>query len=143
MKKIISTLFLSLILSSPVLYADKAEFMRNMVYVNPVPNYVAVIMPNADKLALSDKQKSAVKEWNNKHGKQMAAMVKSVIDGEAQIKTASMDGASIVDIKTMAQKLMDTRLQIITGKTTCRDYVMEVLSDEQWTRLTDIIKSGS
>lgn len=142
MKKIISTLFLSLILSSPVLYADQSEFMRNMVYVNPVPNYVAVIMSNADKLGLSDKQKSAVKEWNNKHGKQMAGMVKSVIDGEAQIKTASMDGASIVDIKTMAQKLMDTRLQIITGKTTCRDYVMEILSDEQWTQLTDIIKAG-
>ena len=143
MKKIISTLFLSLILSSPVLYADNAEFMRNMAHVNPVPNYVAVIISNADKLALSDEQKSQVKAWNNKHGKQMAAMVKSVVDGEAQIKTASMNGASNVDIKTMSQKLMDTRLQIIAGKTTCRDYVMEILSDEQWTQLTDIIKAGS
>ena len=142
MKNLISTFIISLILSSPMLYADNSEFMRNMAHVNPVPNYVAVIMSNADTLALSDEQKSKVKAWNKKHGKKMAAMVKSVIDGEAQIKTASMDGASNVDIKAMSQKLMDTRLQIIAGKTTCRDYIMEVLNDKQWKQLTDIIKAG-
>jgi len=31
---------------------------------------------------------------------------------------------------------------IIAGKTTCRDYMMNVLNKAQWKRLTDIIKAG-
>lgn len=69
-------------------------------------------------------------------------MVQSVIDGEAQIKAASMAGTSHVEISAMTQKLMDTRSKIIAGKTTCRDYMMGVLTDAQWKQLVDIIKAG-
>lgn len=142
MKKTIITLFLSLIFSSSVLYADQTEFVRNMAHANPVPNYMSIIMSNADKLALNAEQKTQVMDWKKKNGKKMADMVNSVIKGEAQIKTASMDGASQTEIKAMTEKLMDTRSKIIAGKTTCRDYMMNVLTKAQWKQLTDAIKAG-
>jgi len=142
MKKTIITLFLSLILSSSILYADQMEFKRNMAHANPVPNYMSIIMSNADKLGLNAEQKSKVMDWKKKNGKKMAKMVDSVIESEAQLKTASMDGVSQVEIKAMTQKLMDTRTSIIAGKTTCRDYMMNVLTDAQWKQLTDAIKAG-
>ena len=142
MKKAITALLLSLIFSSSMLYADQAQFMHNMAHANPVPNYMSIIMTNADKLALNEDQKVKVMAWKKKNGKKMADMVQSVIDGEAQIKTASMDGTSHAEINTMAQKLMDTRMKVIAGKTTCRDYMMGVLSDAQWKQLTDTIKAG-
>lgn len=142
MKKTIIALFLSLIFSSSMLYADQAQFMRNMAHANPVPNYMSTIMANADKLGLNEDQKVKVMAWKKKNGKKMGAMVQSVIDGEAQIKAASMDGTSHIEINTMTQKLMDTRSKIIAGKTTCRDFMIEVLTDAQWKQLTDTIKAG-
>ena len=142
MKKTTIVLFLSLIISSSFLQASDMEFMRNMVHSNPVPNYVSDIKMNADKLGLNEDQKAKVMAWNKKNGPAMAAMVKSVIDGEKEIKMASMEGASQAEISAMSNKLMDTRKKIIAGKTTCRDYVMKILSDAQWQQLTDIIKAG-
>jgi ABC-type xylose transport system substrate-binding protein len=80
-------------------------------------------------------------QWKKKNAKKMADMVNSVIASEEQIKVASMDGVAQKDIHAMAQKLMDTRMKIISGKTTCRDYMMKVLSKDQWKQLTDIIKA--
>ena len=142
MKKLITALLLSLIFSSHSLYASNADFMNNMAHANPVPNYMSIIMANAEKLELNSEQKQKVKLWKEKNAQKMAKMVNTVIAGEADIKLASMDGVSQVEIKNMSQKLMDTRLQIIAGKTSCRDYMMQVLNDTQWKQLTDIIKAS-
>jgi len=93
-------------------------------------------------LGLNSDQKSKVMAWKNKNGPKMAALVKVIIKEEQEIKSASMAGVSQDKIKAMAYKLMDTRKKIIAGKTTCRDYMMNVLTDTQWQQLTDIIKAG-
>ncbi|MCU7940704.1 MAG: hypothetical protein KZQ64_14435 [gamma proteobacterium symbiont of Bathyaustriella thionipta] len=142
MKKTITALFLSLIFSTSILHADQAQFVRNMAHANPVPNYMSIIKMNADKLGLNDEQKNKVMVWKKKNGPKMAAMVKSVIEGEKELKIASMDGVPQTEISAMSDKLLDTRKKIISGKTTCRDYMMDVLSDAQWKQLTDIIKAG-
>ena len=142
MKYFITALLLSLTFSSSFLYASDADFMKNMAHANPVPNYMSIIKANEDKLGLNKQQKEKVMAWKNKHAKKMGAMVQSVIDGESEIKSASMAGASQTDIKAMSDKLMATRANIIAGKTTCRDYMMEVLTDVQWKQLTDIIKAA-
>ncbi len=136
------SLFLALILSTALHAGDKEAFMRNMAHVNPVPNYMSIIVKNEDKLALTADQKTKVMAWNKKNGAKMATMVNSVVDGEKQITVASMKGTSSTEIASMADQLMETRKKIIVGKTTCRDYMMDVLSPEQWKQLTDIIKAG-
>ncbi|MCW8928810.1 MAG: hypothetical protein OQL19_01075 [Gammaproteobacteria bacterium] len=141
MKKRLVSLLLSLIFSTSLVYADQNEFMRHMAHANPVPNYMSIIKVNADKLGLNEEQKSKVMAWKKKNGKKMADMVSSVIEGEAQIKNASMDGVSQSEISIMTKKLMDTRAKIIAGKTICRDYMMDVLSKEQWQQLVAIIKA--
>jgi hypothetical protein len=141
MKKILVALFLSLIFSSSLLYADQATFMRNMAHVNPVPNYMSIIKVNADKLGLNDEQKAKVLDWKNKKGKKMAAMVQGVMDAEAKIKAASIEGSDAKEITTMAQDLMDKRMKIITNKTECRDYMSNILTKAQWKQLMAIVKA--
>ena len=141
MKKLLTALAFSLLLSTPMLFAD-TNFIKNMAHSNPVPNYMSIIKANFDKLALNADQKEKVMVWKKKNGPKMAAMVNSVVKGEAEIAVASMDGVSQADINVMAEKLMDTRMKIIAGKTTCRDYMMKVLSKEQWKKLTDTIKAS-
>ncbi len=141
MKNVIISLLLTFILSTALQAGDKEVFMRNMAHVNPVPNYMSIIVTQADKIALSADQKTKVIAWNKKNGAKMATMVNSIIDGEKKIKMASMDGTASSEMASMADQLMETRKKIIIGKTTCRDYMMEVLSPEQWKKLTDIIKA--
>ena len=142
MKKMIIALLLSLTFSSSILYASNADYMRQMAHANPVPNYMSIIKMNADKLGLNEEQKNQVMVWKNKNGEKMAVMVKSVMAGEKEIKLASMNGVSSSEIATMSNNLMDTRKKIIAGKTTCRDYMMKVLTEAQWKQLTDMMKAG-
>ena len=142
MKKTLITLIFSLFISSSLLAADQMQFKRNMAHANPVPNYMSIIKMNADTLGLNSDQKSKVMVWKKKNGPKMAVMVDSIIKGEEEIKSASMAGVSQDKIKAMADALMDTRKKIIIGKTTCRDYMMSVLSDAQWQQLINIMKAG-
>ena len=142
MKKMIIALLLSLTFSSSILYASNADYMRQMAHANPVPNYMSIIKMNADKLGLNEEQNNQVMVWKKKNGEKMAVMVKSVMAGEKEIKLASMNGVSSSEIATMSNNLMDTRKKIIAGKTTCRDYMMKVLTEAQWKQLTDMMKAG-
>ncbi len=129
-------LALSLFFSAVNLQASDMEFLHNMAHANPVPNYMSIIKKNAAKLELNMKQTEKIMAWKKKNGPKMAAMVQSVIDGEKKIRMASIDGISHKEITAMADELMDTRKKIILGKTTCRDYMMNVLTDSQWKQLT-------
>ncbi|MCP3848736.1 MAG: hypothetical protein GY694_00655 [Gammaproteobacteria bacterium] len=141
MKKTMIALALSLFFSAVNLQASDMEFLRNMAHANPVPNYMSIIKKNAAKLELNKEQTEKVMVWKKKNGPKMAAMVQSVIDGEMKIRMASIDGISQKEITAMADELMDTRKKIILGKTTCRDYMMNVLTDSQWKQLAGIVKA--
>jgi DNA-binding helix-hairpin-helix protein with protein kinase domain len=117
----------------------KGQFMKYMAHVNPVPNYVAYIKKNAEALKISDDQMEQVKAWNKDNREKMHQMVMSVIEGERQMAQASMDGVSGNEIKTMAEAVHEIRMQIIAGKTLCRDRMMEILDESQWDQLTALV----
>ena len=121
--------------------AGDKQFMKDMKYTNPVPNYVSVIKKNAKALELTEDQMAKVNAWNKANGPRMAEMVYSVIQGEKEIKMASLNGKSYEEITKMADSLLETRKMIIVGKTKCRDYIMSVLTEAQWRKLTEMIKA--
>jgi hypothetical protein len=136
-------LLVSLMLSTSVAYADDqamTQFMTHMAHANPVPNYVSVIKQNAQALGLSKEQMDQVMAWNNANTKKMQSMVMSVIEGEQQIKQASLAGVDNEEIMQMAKALGETRLNIIAGKTRCRDQMMSILDEAQWQKLAAMVK---
>ncbi|MEJ2622055.1 MAG: Spy/CpxP family protein refolding chaperone [Candidatus Thiodiazotropha sp.] len=112
-----------------------------MAHANPVPNYVAYIKKNPEALNISKEQMDQVMAWNKANGPKMHDMVMSVIETEKKMAEASMAGVSAEEIMAMADELGKTRLEIIAGKTRCRDRMLEILNDEQWGKLTALVKS--
>ncbi|MET0028340.1 MAG: hypothetical protein ABW101_11950 [Candidatus Thiodiazotropha sp.] len=145
MKKISMMLFACLLLSVFAVHAEnpqgKGQFMKYMAHANPVPNYVAVIRKNAQALNITDAQMEEVMAWNKANTGPMQEMVMSVISGEKQMADASMAGTSADEIMAMAKKVEQTRLDIIAGKTRCRDRMLEILDKDQWEKLTAMVKA--
>ncbi|MCG8056332.1 MAG: hypothetical protein JAY94_11655 [Candidatus Thiodiazotropha endolucinida] len=117
----------------------KGQFMKLMAHANPVPNYVSVISKNSQELKLSEAQMAQVMEWRNQNHSKMHEMVMSVIEGEKRMAQASLDGVSADEINSMAEAVSKTRLMIIAGKTRCRDRMMEILDDAQWSQVTAMV----
>lgn len=145
MKKISLLLLLCLILAYSLAQAanqgGRGQFMKYMAHANPVPNYVAYIKKNHEALNISKEQMDQVMAWNKANGPKMHDMVMSVIETEKKMAEASMAGVSAEEIMAMADELGKTRLEIIAGKTRCRDRMLEILNDEQWGKLTALVKS--
>lgn len=120
----------------------KGQFMKHMVHANPVPNYVAYIKKNSGALNISKEQMDQVMAWNKANGPKMHDMVMSVIETERKMAEASMAGVSAEEIMGMAEELGKTRLEIIAGKTRCRDRMLEILDDDQWNKLTAMVKAN-
>lgn len=145
MKKTTLLLLACLVLPFSVAQAGnqggQGQFMKHMIHANPVPNYVAVIKKNAQALNVSKEQMDQVMAWNKANGPKMHDMVMSVIETEKKMAEASMAGVSADEIMGMAEELGKTRLEIIAGKTRCRDRMLEILNDEQWVKLTSMVKA--
>jgi hypothetical protein len=141
MRKTTLLLLVCLILPFSIAQAGKGQFMKHMAHANPVPNYVAYIKRNAETLSLSKEQMDQVMAWNKENGPKMHDMVMSIIATEKQMAEASMAGASADEIMGMAKEVSNTRLEIIAGKTRCRDRMLEILSDDQWDKLTAMVKA--
>lgn len=146
MKSITLSLMLALmVLSGNALAAgqhDKHQFMQYLQHANPVPNYVSVIRKNSETLGISESQMQQVMAWNKSHSAAMRERVMAVIDGEKKMREASMQGAPAGEILALAHQVSNTRMQIITGKTQCRDHMMSILSAEQWQQLTALMAQG-
>lgn len=108
----------------------KGQFMKHMAHANPVPNYVSVISNNSQELKLSDAQMAQVMEWREQNHSKMHEMVMSVIEGEKKMAQASLDGVSADEINSMAEAVSKTR---------CRDRMMEILDDAQWSQVTAMV----
>jgi hypothetical protein len=145
MKKTTVILLAALIL--PFATADAASpggqglFMKHMAYANPVPNYVSYIKKNSKALGLNKEQMDQVMAWNKENGPRMHDMVMSVLATEKKMVDASMNGDSADEIMAMAKEVSKTRLDIIAGKTRCRDRMLEILNKDQWKQLTDMVKA--
>ncbi len=135
MKKTTLLLLACLILPASMAHAvspgGQGHFMKYMLHANPVPNYVAHIKKNPEALNISEEQMEQVMAWNKANGGKMHEMVMSVIAGEKQMAEASMAGASADEIMAMAEEVLKTRLDIIAGKTRCRDRMLEILNQDQ------------
>ena len=143
MKKTTLLLLVCLILPFTMAHAGNqggmGQFMKHMKHANPVPNYVAVIKKNSEALNISKEQMEQVMAWNKANGPKMHDMVMSVIVGEKQMAEASLSGVSADEIMAMAEKVHKARLEIIAGKTRCRDRMMKILNDDQWIKLTAMV----
>ena len=103
MKKV---LLVAVILSSLIVTGAFAEQGMNksmhngktakevMYHINPMPNYMTVIMRHGDELDLSEKQHADLAKWREQTRPAMSSLKKATLQAENKIRSMSLGNAS-------------------------------------------------
>jgi Spy/CpxP family protein refolding chaperone len=147
MKKVI---LVAAILSSLVVYSAFAEQGMNgsmhnntaardvMYHINPMPNYMKVIMMHGDELDLSEKQQADLAEWREKTRPVMSNLKKMTIQAENKLRSMSLNNASEEELLVQYAEIEEFRHKIAETKIKCRSNMKNILTDEQFAKVQEI-----
>ena len=147
MKKVI---LVATILSSLVVYSAFAEqgmngSMRNnkaagdvIYHINPMPNYMKVIMRHGDELDLSEKQQADLAKWREQTRPVMSNLKKMTLQAEDKIRSMSLSNASEEELLVQYAEIEKLRRTIAETKIKCRSNMKNILTDKQFAKLQEI-----
>ena len=148
MKKII---LVAAILSSLVVYNAFAEqsmneSMRNnkaakqdvMYHINPMPNFMKVIMMHGDELDLSEKQQAELATWREKTRPLMSNLKSMTIQAEDKARSMSLSNASEEELLAQYAEIEKLRYKIAETKIKCRSNMQNLLTDKQFAKMQEI-----
>ena len=117
------------------LEAEKAAKLKVMMHANPLPNYMTVILSNAEVLNIDEKQHQQLLEISKAKSPQAVKMAYKIGEIEAELHKASLDNAKKELLASGFEKSLDLRTSLVTMKLDCRDQVLEILNEQQWNDL--------
>jgi Spy/CpxP family protein refolding chaperone len=147
MKKVI---LVATILSSLVVYSAFAEqgmngSMRNnkagedvMYHINPMPNYMKVIMRHGDELDLNEKQQADLAKWREQTRPVMSSLKKMTLQAENKIRSMSLSNASGEELLVQYAEIEKLRRNIAETKIKCRSNMKNILTGEQFAKMQEI-----
>ena len=147
MKKVI---LVAAILSSLVVYNAFAEQSMNgsmhnnkaagdvMYHINPMPNYMKVIMMYGNELDLSEKQQANLAEWREKTRPVMSSLKKMTLQAENKARSMSLSNASEEELLVQYAEIEKLRHNIAETKIKCRSNMKSILTDEQFAKMQEI-----
>lgn len=116
------------------------EQMKLIRHVNPMPNLMMVVIKNKEQLILSEEQDAALKEWRSNNHPQMMKMAKQVVTLEKKLAEEALAGASGAELQQISSEIFNVRGAIIKGKLACRNYMHDILNQEQWNKVVELYK---
>jgi hypothetical protein len=133
MKNIFIILVASILTFTNVYAASPQMQDKILQHVNPLPNLVRHVMAHKESLNISQKQLKDIKTWASFHKPQMKKMIKEVIQEEKKLLQEAL--TTDKDVVKHAEKMLDTRRNIIKMKTDCRAFLRSVLTKQQYKRV--------
>ena len=110
-----------------------------MKHANPMPNLVRYALGNAELLQLNAEQIKGIKSWAKENKPKMRALVKLVMSEERALLHEALTADN--DVVKNADKMLETRKEIIRLKTLCRANLKATLSEKQYAQVIGIYKS--
>lgn len=114
--------------------------MKAMQHANPMPNLMMIVMKQGESLDLSDEQKAALKKWRTENNAKTQALAQKITDQDMALKAKSLEGATAEEIEKLATEVLALRMQMIKGKTKCRDNMKTILNEKQYEKLISLYK---
>lgn len=138
MKKLLP-LLLVLFVTQPALadnhggkHKKQAAQIAMMQHGNPaMPNLMQIVVKHSDALNLNEEQAAAMKVWRETNGPKTNAMLKELMQLEAEALQASLAGESSRTLKGMFKKTLKLRKNIAYGKIACRENLRKQLGEEK------------
>lgn len=119
---------------------EKMKKAYALKHANPMPNLMRVAMKNKDTLKLSKEQIKALKAWGDTNKPQMQKMIKKVMNQEQRLLEESL--TTDENIVQKAEKMLDTRREIIKMKTACRENLKTILTPAQYAQVVSLYKNS-
>ncbi|HHO55726.1 MAG TPA: hypothetical protein ENK21_05010, partial [Trueperaceae bacterium] len=105
---------------------------------NPMPNYMPLIMENAEEVMLTSEQTEQLKQWSEIALPKVKAWLNELEEVNLKIKNAALAKASIDDLLVLEQTAEDLRIKIINSKVDCRDNAQKILDEKQWQQVVGL-----
>ncbi len=102
-----------------------------------VPNYMRVVVMQGDLLNLTKEQNAKLEEWRSAHHADMQKLKEEIKAKKKSLFEASMKGASSDELIHLLNEKNKLEQKMVENKTECRDFLREVLTEEQWNKLLD------
>jgi Spy/CpxP family protein refolding chaperone len=109
-----------------------------MYHINPMPNYMKVIMMHGDELDLNDKQQAELAAWREKTRPAMSNLKKSTLQAENELRSMSLSNASEDELLAQYAEIAKLRRTIAETKIKCRSNMKNVLTEEQFAKVQKI-----
>ena len=109
-----------------------------MYHINPMPNYMKVIMMHGDELDLSEKQQAELAAWREKTRPAMSNLKKETLQAESQLRSMSLNNASEDELLVQYAEIEKLRHTIAETKIKCRSNMKNVLTEEQFAKVQKI-----
>ena len=109
-----------------------------MYHINPMPNYMKVIMMHGDELDLSEKQQAELAVWREKTRPVMSNLKKVTIQAENELRSMSLSNASEDELLAQYAEIEKLRRTIAETKIKCRSNMKNVLTEEQFAKVQKI-----
>lgn len=109
-----------------------------MYHINPMPNYMKVIMMHGDELDLSEKQQAELAAWREETRPAMSNLKKETLQAESQLRSMSLNNASEDELLVQYAEIEKLRHTIAETKIKCRSNMKNVLTEEQFARVQKI-----
>ena len=124
-------------------YSDDMQGkMARLKHVNPMPNLMLVVTKMGDKLDLTDKQATKLKQWRDERNPVMEKQFKMIIDLENQLQKAALNNAAPEKLAELADGIMQNRMKVMRGKLFSRDKMKEILQPEQYQKVITLYKAN-
>jgi len=109
-----------------------------MYHINPMPNYMKVIMMHGDELDLNEKQQAELAAWREKTRPAMSNLKKSTLQAENELRSMSLNNASEDELLAQYAEIEKLRHTIAETKIKCRSNMKNVLTEEQFAKVQKI-----
>ncbi len=111
-------------------------------HVNPLPNYMKVIVNKGDKLDLTETQKENFSSWQTVNNPKVMKLTKEIMYLEKEVNNLSLKKESKETLLSKIDEIADLRRKIAIIKTKCRDNLIKTLSENQWEKLLVLYKTS-
>ncbi len=117
---------------------NKAGPMAVFKRTSPMPLLMSVIVKNADKLGLSEKQSAVFTQWRVENMALSLKLGNNILAEEKAINQAALDGKPKAEIEKMMASVLEKRQTMASNMLTCRDLMVKTLDPTQWEKLVTI-----
>ena len=111
-------------------------------HVNPMPDFMQVIVNSGENLKLDEEQLTKLKKWQSERAPVEQRLIKEIMKAESDIYQAALGDEDLSKIDQLGDSILQNRLMLIRNKAFTREKIKAILTADQWKQLLVVYKAS-